>query len=163
MISIALMEGKPYYASYSSPVKPLHSGTVMRKNLVTIVFMAGALLAVFFLTFHLHQISKEKILSQFNENQLLIARQVARQIESYFRSRSQELRWLSSLAVLQDPDREKMAAEIQSHFERLKRIHVNEISLLDKKGTVTYSTTAVAMGKKSFPSGLFLLGKEPGE
>jgi len=43
----------------------------MKKNLVTIVLMAGALPAVFFLTFHLHQTSKEKVLSQFKPVQYL--------------------------------------------------------------------------------------------
>ncbi|MDP3097620.1 MAG: PAS domain S-box protein [Syntrophales bacterium] len=133
----------------------------MRKNLVTIVLMAGALLAVFFLTFHLHQTSKEKILSQFNKNQLLVAQQVARQIESYFRSRFQDLRWFSSIASLQDTDREKMAADIQSHFERLKMIHVNEISLLDEKGTVSYSTTAAVRGANHSQADFFSWARDP--
>jgi len=42
----------------------------MKKNLVTIVLMAGALPAFFF-TFHLHQTSKEKVLSQFKPVQYL--------------------------------------------------------------------------------------------
>ncbi len=134
----------------------------MRKNLTTIVLMAVALMAVFFLTFHLHQTSKEKVISQFNENQLLIAQQVARQIESYSRSRFQDLRWLSSLASLQDLDKEKIASDIQSHFERLKMIHVTEISLLDEKGTVAYSTTAGARGANHSQADFFSWAKAPG-
>ena len=34
------------------------------------ILTAGALLAVFFLTFYMHQTNKGKVLSQFNENQL---------------------------------------------------------------------------------------------
>jgi len=77
----------------------------MRKNLANIVLMVGALLAILFFMFHLHQTTKEQVLSRFSENQLQIAQQVATQIESYFRSRFQELRWFSSLTLLRDTDR----------------------------------------------------------
>jgi len=134
----------------------------VKKNLTTIVLIAGALLAVFLLTFHLHQTSKEQVLSQFSENQLQIAQQVAKQIESYFRSRFHELRSFSSLASLRDTDREKMVVDIQSHFEYLKMIHVKEISLLDKKGTVVYSTTAGAKRENHSQADFFSWAKNPG-
>ena len=91
----------------------------MRKNLAIIALTAAALLAVLFMVFQLHQTSKEKVLSQFNEHQLLIAKQVASQIESYFRSCSQDLRWLSSHAHLQGTDREEMVSDVQANFERI--------------------------------------------
>lgn len=134
----------------------------MRKNLATITLSAGALLAVFLLAFHLHQSSNEKVLSQFNGNQLLIAQQVSKQIESYFRFLSQDLRWFSSLVVLHGHDREKVAADIQSNFERLKKNHVNEISLLDRRGTVAYSTTAGAVGANHSQADFFSWARNPG-
>ncbi|MHB9097271.1 MAG: hypothetical protein ACYC5X_05555, partial [Syntrophales bacterium] len=67
------------------------------------ILTVGGLLAVFFLTFYIHQTNKGKVLSQFNENQLQIARQTAIEIESYLRSRSHDLQRLSSSAASQDP------------------------------------------------------------
>src|SRR4030042_5263334 len=103
----------------------------MRKNLAIIILAAVGCLAVFFLTFYIHQTNKGKILSQFRENQLQIVRQTAIQIESYLRSRSHDLRRLSSSAAPQDPDRKRMAADIQPNSEHLKTIQIKDISLLD--------------------------------
>jgi hypothetical protein len=112
----------------------------MRKNLAIIILTSGALLAVLFFVFHLHQTSKEKVLSQFNENQLQIARQTTRQIESYLRTRSLDLRRLCSPVSRQNPGRERITADIQLNYERLKSVQINNISFLDEKGTVSYST-----------------------
>ena len=133
----------------------------MRKNLAIIMLTAGGLLAVFFLTFYIHQTNESRILSQFNENQLQIARQTAVQIESYLRSRSHDLRRLSSSAAPQDPDRKRMAADIQPNFEHLKTIQIKDISLLDEKGTVAYSTTAGAMGANYSQADFFSWAMDP--
>lgn len=133
----------------------------MRKNLVIIILTAGALLAVFFLTFYIHQTNKGKILSQFNENQLQIARQTTRQIESYLRTRSRDLRRLSSPVSRQNSDRERITADIQLNYERLKAVQIKDISLLDEKGTVSYSTTAVAMGENHSEDNFFSWARDP--
>ncbi|MEK7373739.1 MAG: cache domain-containing protein, partial [Thermodesulfobacteriota bacterium] len=133
----------------------------MKKNLAIIALTAGILLAVVFLTFHLHQTSKEKVLSQFNEHQLLIARQVAIQIESYFRARSNDVRWLSSFPSLRYRDKKKMPAVIQTNFKRLKAIHIKEISVLDEKGTVVYSTAGDAIGSNYARSDIYAWAKKP--
>jgi diguanylate cyclase (GGDEF)-like protein/PAS domain S-box-containing protein len=133
----------------------------MRKNLAIIILTVGALLAVFFLTFYIHQTNKGKILYQFNENQLQIARQTAIQIESYLRSRSHDLRRLSSSAARKDPDGKRIAADILSNFEHLKTIKIKEISLLDEKGTVAYSTTANVKGENHSQDNFFSWAREP--
>jgi|GEM_PF-2735778 len=133
----------------------------MRKNLAIIILTAGGLLAVFFLTFYMHQTNKGKILFQFNENQLQIARQTTIQIESYLRSRSHDLWRLSSSAAPQDSDRKRMAADIQSNFEHLKMIKIKEISLLDEKGTVAYSTTVGVRVENHAKSDFFSWARDP--
>jgi len=55
----------------------------MRKNLAIILLIAGGLLAVFFLTYYMHRTNREKVFSQFNENQLHVSQQTAIQIGSY--------------------------------------------------------------------------------
>ena len=52
-----------------------YGGTDVKKNLALITLVAGVLLAVVFLASYLHHETEEKVLSQFNERQLLIARQ----------------------------------------------------------------------------------------
>ena len=133
----------------------------MRKNLAIIILAAGGLLAVFFLTYYIHQTNKGKVLSQFNENHLHIARHTAKQIESYLRSRSRDLRRLSSPASRQNPDRERLTADIQLNYERLKDVQIKDISLLDEKGTVSYSTTAVAMGENHSQDNFFSWTRNP--
>lgn len=133
----------------------------MRKNRVTFILAAAALLAVFFLTFYIHQTKKEKFLSQFTDNQLQIARQTAIQIESYLRSRSHDLRRISSSAAPRDPDNKKLAADIQSNFEHLKTIKIKEISVLDEKGTTAYSTTADVIGESHAKSDFFSWARDP--
>ena len=133
----------------------------MRKNWVIIALTAGALLAVLFFVFHLHQTSKEKVLSQFNKNQLQIARQTAMQIESYLRSRSRDLRGLSSTVSRKNLGRGRITADIHLNYERLKSFKIKDISLLDEKGTVSYSTTAAAMGENHSQDNFFSWARDP--
>jgi len=79
----------------------------------------------------LHQEVTEQVLSQFNESQLLIARQAARQIESYLDARSQDVRYLSSLTSLRRLDVKTMPADVQAMFTRLKVAYVNNIVVLE--------------------------------
>lgn len=104
----------------------------MRKKSGVIALIAVALLAIFFLTFYMHETNKEKALSQFNDAQLQIARQTALQIVSYLRSRSHDLQRLASSAALQAPERKRITDDIQSNFEHLKTIHIRRISLREK-------------------------------
>jgi HD-GYP domain-containing protein (c-di-GMP phosphodiesterase class II) len=116
----------------------------VRKNLVPIALATGALLAVLFLVYHLYLTSRDKVLSQFNEYQLLTTQQVARSIERYLLARSQDLELLAYVVSRQAFNRDKLTATIQSNFHRLKMTHIQEISLLNEKGTIVYSTTAAA-------------------
>jgi len=106
----------------------------MKGRLVPIALIAGTLLAGVFLAVHLHLETREKVLSQFNGNQLLIARQAAGQIESYFLARSRDLRNLSSLASLRHLDRNAIAADIRANIDRWNKEHIKEIIVLDAKG-----------------------------
>ena len=56
----------------------------MKRNLVVIILTSVVLLLITSLALHLHQQSKKEVLSQFNERQLDLARQVARELESHF-------------------------------------------------------------------------------
>ncbi len=126
----------------------------MKRHLSAIALAAGMLLAGAFLAFYLHQEVKEQVLSQFNESQLLLARQAARQIESYLDARSQDVRYLSLLTPLRHLDVETMPADVQATFTRLKTEYVRDIFILDALGSVVYSTADGAMGSTASYSGV---------
>jgi hypothetical protein len=118
----------------------------MKRHLFAITLAAGMLLAGALLAFYLHQDVKGQVLSQFNASQLLIARQAAGHIESYFDARSQDVRYLSSLTSLQRLDAKTMPADVQAMFTRLKTAYVEDIVVLDATGKIVYSTVGDTIG-----------------
>ncbi|MDO8738720.1 PAS domain S-box protein [Candidatus Deferrimicrobium sp.] len=133
----------------------------MKKNLALLTLVAVVLLAVVFLAFHLQQQTEEEVLSQFNERQLLIARQTARQIESYFHSSSQDARYLSSLTSVQHFDVKTMRTDIQAYSKRLETVHIEGVSVLDEKGKIVYSNGADAIGSNHTRSDIYAWAKKP--
>ena len=92
----------------------------MKRNLVVIMLTSVVLLLITSLALHLHQRSKKEVLSQFNEHQLDLARQVARELESHFRAYSVCIHFLSSLASLQYHDSKQIPTDIQKNFEHVR-------------------------------------------
>jgi len=133
----------------------------MKKHLFAVTLAVGMLLAGAFLAFYLHQEVKQQVLSQFNESQLLIARQAARQIESYFDARAQDVRYLSSLTSLQHLDAKTMSADVQATFTRLKTEYVKNIVVLDATGRVVYSTAGDAIGSDNAGSDIEAWARQP--
>jgi PAS domain S-box-containing protein len=134
---------------------------LMKRHLVGVTLAAGMLLAGALLAYYLHQQVKEQVLSQFNESQLLIAQQAARQIESYLDARSQEVRYLSLLASLHNIDVRTIPADVEATFTRLKAAHVKHIFILDALGRVAYSTAGGAMGSAALDSEVAAWVREP--
>ena len=118
----------------------------MKRNLVVIILTSVVLLLISSLALHLHQQSKKEVLSQFNEHQLDLARQVAREIESHFRAYSVCIHFLSSLTSLQYHDRKQIPTDIQRNLEHVREIHAQSISVYDEKGTIVFSTLPRAVG-----------------
>src|SRR5450759_3129967 len=133
----------------------------MKRHLSAITLAAGMLLAGALLAFYLHQDVKGQVLSQFNESQLLVARQAAGHIESYFDARSQDVRYLSSLPSLQHLDAKTMPADVQATFTRLKTAYVKNIVVLDAAGQVVYSTAGDAIGSDNTRSDIDAWAKQP--
>lgn len=133
----------------------------MKKHMVVIALAVGVLLAVVFLAFHLHQKTKEKVLSQYNEHQLLVARLTARQIESYFHACSHDVRYLSSLTSLRHLDVKTISTDVQKNIGHLKTVHIDGILVLDEKGKVVYSTAGDAIGSNYARSDIYTWAKNP--
>ena len=118
----------------------------MKRNLFVIILTSVVLLLITSLGLHLHQQSKKEVLSQFNEHQLDLARQVARELESHFRAYSVCIHFLSSLASLQYHDSKQIPTDIQKNFEYVRGIHAQAISVYDEKGTIIFSTLPRSIG-----------------
>ena len=118
----------------------------MKRNLIIVILTSIVLLLIVSLALHLHQQSKKEVLSQFNEHQLVMARQVARELESHFRASSAWIKFLSSLASLQYHDIKQIPTDIQKHLEYVRGIHAQEISVCDDKGIIVFSTRPQSIG-----------------
>ncbi len=118
----------------------------MRRNLTVVILASVVLLLIISLALHLHRQSKKEVVSQFNEHQLDLARQLARGLESHFRAYSVTIHLLTSLASVQHHDSEQMPEDIGRNFEHVREIHARAISVYDEKGTIVFSTLPVANG-----------------
>ena len=118
----------------------------MKRHLVVIVLTSVVLLLTTSLALHLHRQSKKQVLLQFNEHQLDLARQVARELESHFRAYSVCIHFLSSLASLQYLDSKRMRTDIRKNVEYVRGIRTQAISVYDEKGIIVFSTLPRSIG-----------------
>jgi PAS domain S-box-containing protein len=118
----------------------------MKRNLAIIILTFVVLLLVISLALHLHRQSKKEVLGQFNDRQLDVARQLAREIESHLRAYSVCLHMLASFPSLQYRDMRKVPSDIQTTFEFVKKIHAKAISLYDERENIIYSTNRSTIG-----------------
>jgi len=118
----------------------------MKRNLFIILLTLGVLLLVIILALHLYRQGKNEVLAQFNEHQLNVARQVAREIESHLRSYSVCIQILASFASLQYRDMRRVPFDIQKNFEHVRKMHAEAISFYDDRGKIVYSTRERPIG-----------------
>jgi hypothetical protein len=111
----------------------------MKLNHIIIVSTALLVALVVLLAYTLHRTGEEEVLIEFNEYQILIARQVATQIEAYMSDRSRGIQVLSTFASFQHRDKKQMGVDVSAYFERLKTKHVKSISVYEENGTIIYS------------------------
>ena len=133
----------------------------MRRSLQIIALTVIALVVVALLASHLHQRSKEEVVSHFQDQQLVVTRQAANQVESYLRDRSQRVRLLSSLASAQLPQIDVLARNIHDYFNYVKTKSVLAISVYDETGTIIYSTSKSLIGQNDAQSDFFAWARKP--
>lgn len=133
----------------------------MKLNYLIVISTALVLALVIYLAYHLHQVSVEEVVSQFEEHQLLVARHTAAQIKSYLQDRSEEMKLLMTFESFRQNDRKQIQKDIFDYFERVKIFHVKSVSVYDEKGTITYSTSPMAIGRSHASCDFFLWAKQP--
>jgi PAS domain S-box-containing protein len=132
----------------------------VRRNWLIIAVTAAIVVTVVILGARLHQTNEQEILSQFQELSLSHARQVAHEIEYYFRTRTLGLQALSSFTSLQYGESEERARDIRAYFEHVRKVHVAAISVFDKTGTIVYSTNESRIGSSYPQSDFFIWAQE---
>lgn len=132
----------------------------MKRNLSIIVLTVAVLIAVIYLAFNIHQTSKNELLFQVQDHQLLLARDIAHQIEMFLDSRSRGIQGISTLPSLQHHDIKQMEVEIQRYFAFLRKVRTKAISVYDENGTIIYSTSASAIGLNYAQCGFFIWAKK---
>src|SRR4030065_1907177 len=120
------------------------SRRTFRLSLIIVIIVAGAvLLSTLFYTFWQrlnHQV--EPILQdQFNQQQLMLARKIADNVESYFDFLENTLLGYAGLFQTTPPDERTIDASLEERFARHKRFGLLEITRYNSKGVREQSFT----------------------
>jgi PAS domain S-box-containing protein len=97
--------------------------------------------------YNLHLSSKKEVIRRFKTEQVLGARRLASNIESYLHNRTDEINSLSLFPSLQNRDMKMMVSDVQTYWGFEKNNHVKAVSVYDENGTIIYSTTKEAIGR----------------
>jgi hypothetical protein len=116
----------------------------MKRHLAIIVATVLVILAVVFLTLHLHHESKMEVLSESQDHQLGHAQHLVHQIKFFFDALSHELQALSSLVSHEPGDLKKKKTAIDTCSKMME--YVQTISLCNRMGRIVYSTDSNAIG-----------------
>jgi len=116
----------------------------MKRHLAIIVATVLVVLAVVFLTLHLHHESKMEVLSEFQDHQLGHAQHLVHQIKFFFDDRSHELQALSSLVSHEPGDLKKKKTAVDTCSKMME--YAQTISLCNRMGRIVYSTDSNAAG-----------------
>ncbi len=111
----------------------------MRSKLLLVIFFFISI-ASFILLYRIHDTTEKEVVERFQTRQLLLTKQLAREIETSLRNNTQTINKLSSLIPLKNSNVNLIAAAVQEYFDYLKKDQIRSISVLDKNGTIIYST-----------------------
>jgi PAS domain S-box-containing protein len=118
----------------------------MKRNWKIVSLTGIILLVVILLAINLYNSGKKEVLSQYRQHQLVHARHISIQIESFFLYHSWRFRELSASALLQYDNIKKKKINIRdplwADFREMEKTHVKAISLHDEFGAMIYSTDA---------------------
>jgi|GEM_PF-3280441 PAS domain S-box-containing protein len=118
----------------------------MWKNLSIIVAAITIFAVVIFYIVDIHITNRQVLIADAKQNQLVIAKLTAHEIESYFNDRKHSLQILSSLTSVQNFDNKEMPRSIERYFKQVQSLFVTSISVYNEKGTIVFSTNGKAIG-----------------
>jgi PAS domain S-box-containing protein len=116
---------------------------VIPKGQRNILLLSLCLVALFlFLGYQSYRKTEKAALEEFNQRQLVLARETASGIELYLESLARDLRVLGRNHAVQRLDEEKTRQAMGNLFSELKTLGVNDIGLLTADGLLKYNVTA---------------------
>ncbi len=118
-----------------------------RINIILSLAIILILLIVAGFIYYLHKRIEGEIIALYGERQALLASEISSKFESYFGSRGQGLRILSSFESIKRRIPEQMKDDVDSYYRYVKSYFVNSILVLDENGKIIYSTLEKAIGK----------------
>ena len=127
----------------------------MRKNIKKYILLISILsvlilggLAV--LSYHAYDEATSLVKNQFNEQQSLLARQIATGIEENIKLAVRELELISRRPAIKKMDVKHARGALDQTFHYVKTLHVNDIALIDSKGIVRLPLKAPHLLGKDF-------------
>ncbi len=139
---------------------PSNTATGSRRGVRRAIVLPVGVLATYLglvsvLAYHLHQQAEDEVVSSFEEQQLLVARHLATEIEADLQSLRRPIEALGRLSASMRDDPEGLHSHIADYFENLQSVGVAQISVCDDEGLVTFSTDPAAIGKSCASSDFF--------
>ncbi len=132
----------------------------MKGNWVLATLAAFLLVAVFVLSFHLHNEGIREVRSQFEKDQLSYADRLSNRIAFFIRARSQGLRVLASMMSPEQCDPKQRRLNVETYARQIETLYIKKISVYDASGTVVCTTDPDAIGLKTSDSGFFVWAKK---
>ena len=86
--------------------------------------------------------TEKATLKEFNQRQLVLARESAGGLELYFDALAGDMRALGRILEIQQLDESPTRREMQRTFDKLESLGVNDIGVLDANGVLRYNVTA---------------------
>ncbi|MEN3037804.1 MAG: PAS domain S-box protein [Candidatus Kryptonium sp.] len=116
-------------------------------NIILSIVIILFLFFIFGLGFYLYKQTENEIVNILGGQQILISKQIQKTVESYFQSRAQGLKVLSSFESIVKRIPDKIRDDVNSYYQYLKSHYITAISVFDEKGKIIYSTSEEAIGK----------------
>lgn len=90
-----------------------------------------------YMLFSAHEEVKQKTIDDFNNQQMILAKQAAKNIESYFKNYFYELTYLASIGNMDLSS--QRGKELLSNFYTINSDKINAITLVSEKGKIIYT------------------------
>jgi hypothetical protein len=105
-----------------------------RYSRIIAVMFALTIAVMFALFVRAYNEAVSLVLEQSKDEQMLLAEQTAVDIEENLQFLIREIELLSQNSALKDPDSEKALAVFEKTFSFVRKLHVNDIALIDRNG-----------------------------
>jgi two-component sensor histidine kinase len=123
---------------------------VLKYYIVISCISLSVIVLVSLVLYSAHQEAISLVKEQFNEQQRLLAKQTSIGIEEDIRFLARELELLSRKSAIKKMDVKRARAIMEDTFEYVKKLHVNDIGLIDSMGIIRLPLKAPHLTGKDF-------------